>query len=150
MFPLKCCGPQPIPMTDVIPFLPDAVMEVYKQKEAEFSVPTNERVYCVNAICSTFLGSSTNYRMVNDVVCPKCMLRTCPRCKKEAHEEENCEVNAANIELKALAVRSGWQTCPGCNRLVEKNQGCNHITCRCTTQFCYICALKWKTCTCPQ
>ncbi|KAH9476744.1 ATP-dependent RNA helicase DEAH11, chloroplastic [Psilocybe cubensis] len=151
MFPLKCCGIKPIPFTEVIPFLSNELIKLYRTKESEFSVPVQERIYCVSATCSTFLGSSADYKKVSHVVCPTCTLRTCPRCKKAAHtDEESCAVNAANIELKVLAVKSGWQTCLGCKRLVEKNQGCNHITCRCGTQFCYTCALKWKTCGCPQ
>lgn len=32
--------------------------------------------------------------------------------------------------------------------MVEHNQGCRHMTCRCKAQFCYICTLKWRTCAC--
>lgn len=32
--------------------------------------------------------------------------------------------------------------------MVEHNQGCIHMTCKCKAQFCYICGLKWRTCTC--
>ena len=35
--------------------------------------------------------------------------------------------------------RSHLQACPHCYVLVEKNQGCNHITCKCAGTFCWIC-----------
>lgn len=33
---------------------------------------------------------------------------------------------------------------------MELWQGCYHMTCRCSTQFCYLCAALWKTCDCRQ
>ena len=33
---------------------------------------------------------------------------------------------------------------------MELTHGCYHITCRCSKQFCYLCAETWKNCTCPQ
>ncbi|RYG60039.1 hypothetical protein EON64_19650 [archaeon] len=33
--------------------------------------------------------------------------------------------------------------CPACNTRIEKNQGCNHMTCRiCKHEFCWICSSK--------
>ena len=35
--------------------------------------------------------------------------------------------------------------CPGCGRTIEKNGGCNHMTCRaCKTEFCWICRQNYK------
>jgi hypothetical protein len=33
--------------------------------------------------------------------------------------------------------------------MVELKEGCNHMTCRCTAEFCMVCGSKWKTCDCP-
>ena len=33
--------------------------------------------------------------------------------------------------------------CAQCKFWVEKAEGCNHMTCRCKYQFCYICGGKW-------
>lgn len=33
--------------------------------------------------------------------------------------------------------------------MVELERGCNHMTCHCTAQFCYVCGSKWKSCDCP-
>ena len=38
--------------------------------------------------------------------------------------------------------------CLRCRFWIQKNQGCNHITCICKNEFCYICGKKWKTCDC--
>ena len=151
IFPLSCCQ-NPIPVEDVLPTLSLELASLFLQKNAEFSVFVGDRLYCSNPNCCIFLGSSEGGRRLllslsSGIECPECLVKTCPRCKDPAHpDDEGCGVSA----LQALAICEEWQTCPGCNTVVELNFGCNHITCRCGTQFCYLCAAPWKTCTCPQ
>lgn len=42
----------------------------------------------------------------------------------------------------------GWRACFKCNAVVERSTGCNHMTCRCSAQFCYHCGSRWRTCEC--
>jgi len=152
LYPLRCCQ-QSIPISTVIPFISSGLRKIFEAKNAEFSVFAKDRIYCCNPVCSTFLGSSEGRERVNEVICTvsTCRTSTCPRCKQAGHPADpDCAVNHATIELRALARQQGWQTCPGCHTLIELNVGCYHMTCRCRTEFCYLCAVPWKKCTCPQ
>ena len=47
-----------------------------------------------------------------------------------------------------LAEEEGWKRCFQCKALVEHREACQHMTCRCGTQFCYVCCRRWRTCSC--
>lgn len=149
LFPLRCCQ-DPIPIEDVLPNLSFELRTLFQQKHEEFSIFPTYRLYCSNSTCSTFLGSYEDFLILSRIECPSCPVYTCPHCKGLAHPGEGCEANASNKALQELAKIRKWQTCPSCHALVELSTGCNHITCRCRTQFCYLCAALWKFCGCAQ
>ena len=40
-------------------------------------------------------------------------------------------------------MRDNAQTCPACLRVVQRSEGCNHMTCLCGCEFCFGCGNKW-------
>jgi IBR (half RING finger) domain-containing protein len=44
--------------------------------------------------------------------------------------------------------RDNYQQCYACKNMVEKVEGCNHMTCVCGAQFCMRCGDKWRTKSC--
>ncbi|KAB5589515.1 Zinc metalloprotease [Ceratobasidium theobromae] len=72
---------------------------------------------------------------------PDCDHVWCKSCSTtiEKGKTHTCDGSA---ELTRLMEREGWRKCPGCQTPIEKNEGCNHITCTtpaCNTHFCYVC-----------
>lgn len=61
-----------------------------------------------------------------------------------------CSEDPSAEQVITLGRAEGWARCPGCAQMIELNMGCYHMTCRCRTEFCYLCRARWKTCTCPQ
>jgi len=73
-----------------------------------------------------------------------CKYVWCSYCKV-SHNESTCDtylqlLKAQNFdewrEIKGDLIRD----CPNCNWVIEKNQGCNHMTCqKCKKGFCWVC-----------
>ncbi|KAJ7220337.1 hypothetical protein GGX14DRAFT_355237 [Mycena pura] len=150
LYPLQCCR-QPLPMEGpegLFAQLERRLRCSLREKVTEFATPSANRMYCPRPTCSVFLGSNAN--RTADVRCASCGTDVCVSCKQTAHPGERCGENEALEQVKALARERHWQTCPGCARIFDLQQGCFHMTCLCRTQFCYVCAALWKNCRCPQ
>ncbi|KAF9242087.1 hypothetical protein BU15DRAFT_87006 [Melanogaster broomeanus] len=137
-----------VTLAAVFKFISGTLRAQFLNKSKEFTTPSTSRVYCPKPTCSTFLGGSDGSK--RNLTCGECGAVVCSECKNDAHPGEDCSANQAALEVKELATSSGWQTCPGCHAIVELSQGCYHITCRCSSQFCYLCSAQWKTCDCRQ
>lgn len=44
--------------------------------------------------------------------------------------------------------QNGVVNCPQCARMLSLLTGCNHITCVCGAEFCYLCGEHWPNCDC--
>ncbi|KAM6492949.1 hypothetical protein JOM56_011083 [Amanita muscaria] len=152
-YPPKCCGNKlqinELHLTD------RNLHQRYELKVHEYDTPAPSRVYCYR--CSRFLSSSfatiASYSSDGDLerntkLCSTCSSWTCINCKLADHPGKACQETAEDRVFKLLTKQKGWQTCPTCKAVVERNGGCNHMICRCTAQFCYHCATRWKQCTC--
>ena len=45
--------------------------------------------------------------------------------------------------LKKLMNEKNIKQCPSCRQGIEKRRGCDHMTCKCGAQFCYICGADY-------
>ncbi|KAF5380051.1 hypothetical protein D9615_006139 [Tricholomella constricta] len=73
--------------------------------------------------------------------CPSCLLRICPNCHVEAHDGFACpDPEADNNLFKKWMQKHDVKPCPGCKVLIERAEGCNHMTCtQCKTHICWVC-----------
>jgi hypothetical protein len=77
-------------------------------------------------------------------------LGTCTSCESMSHAGPcSREPDEATQQTLRLASEQGWQMCQECGRVVDLIPGgCNHMTCLCGYQFCYVCGERWRTCQC--
>ncbi|KAF8700705.1 hypothetical protein HU200_034056 [Digitaria exilis] len=86
-----------------------------------------------------------------EVTC-RCNHVFCFRCGDEAHRPSSCDTTRAWVVKStsegetAKWVLANTKHCPKCKRAIEKNLGCNHMTCGapCKHEFCWICLGSWK------
>ncbi|KAF3071195.1 hypothetical protein GL218_00029 [Daldinia childiae] len=144
LFPPHCCGQQ-IPLEVNQHLLGEDLVRDFRDKVVEFS--TQNRLYCHQATCSAFVHPDMH---VNGVAtCRKCQSTTCTACRGPSHNGD-CPRDEALQEVLRLGRENGWQQCPNCRSMIERDTGCYQITCRCGAQFCYLCSRPWKTCHCTQ
>ncbi|XP_016451950.1 putative E3 ubiquitin-protein ligase ARI8 [Nicotiana tabacum] len=90
---------------------------------------------------------SENY----DVICD-CSNDFCWNCLDEIHRPIDCNTiekwKNRNFEEAANTkwILAFTKKCPQCNKSIEKNKGCMHMTCVCYYQFCWLCLAKWDSC----
>ena len=107
-----------------------------------------EGIHCLKC------GSFVNLPRDGDpmVQCPYCAYRWCVRCKCPWHPNIKCS-ERADVEVEEWREAHGAQRCPGCFKIIEKDdpESCNHMTHKntdvmpCTrerTDFCYCCGVE--------
>jgi hypothetical protein len=68
--------------------------------------------------------------------CQKCNIAEfCLRCTRSSHGGNCGEPDRASAQL----IRENTRACPSCHSNIEKNDGCNHMSCRCGAHFCWLC-----------
>lgn len=122
LFPPRCCRLN-IPLNIASDFFTSQFIDRFKEKEIEFA--TLDRTYCARSTCSAFIPPDRI--TVDSASCPRCHQDTCTICKGFSHQED-CPNDTALQELLATAAEAGWRRCYACRRLVELEQGCNHMT----------------------
>jgi len=83
---------------------------------------------------------------------PACQFCFCFQCKEEWHADATCgqyqqwkiDNGGAGDNLVRQWIQQHTKRCPACNVPIEKNGGCNHMTCKgCKYEFCWVCNAKY-------
>ncbi|KAH8814946.1 hypothetical protein F5884DRAFT_666856, partial [Xylogone sp. PMI_703] len=144
IFPPRCCR-EPITISSVQRFLTKDIKRRYNRKRIEFR--TRNRTYCHSRKCAAFIRPSRVEVAV--ATCKSCGLKTCTFCKAKGHKGD-CAPDPHLKKVLDLAKTMNWQRCPSCKAVVERIDGCRHISCRCGAHFCYQCGRRYgiKRCSC--
>lgn len=122
-------------------------MERYELYVARSFIETSKTLrYCPSPGCDKVaIGSG-----IATVKC-SCSYPFCFRCGEEAHEPVTCAQLATwTLKCQNESETANWilvntKKCPQCQTRIEKNQGCNHMTCtKCKHDFCWICNAPWS------
>ncbi|KAM0248296.1 hypothetical protein ACHAP5_003466 [Fusarium lateritium] len=140
-FPPRCCKPfdeAAVALAESPPLI-----HLFRQMQEEAETAIHDRLYCHDGHCAAFIPPGCNG------ACLFCDHKTCVECFEEAHPGRPCEEGDAEEDVWATMDKTKTVNCPGCGRMIELREACNHITCVCREQFCYICGKLWLSCHCP-
>ncbi|KAG6856331.1 hypothetical protein H0H87_005532 [Tephrocybe sp. NHM501043] len=144
-FPLTCLGKN-AKCTELIPLqvarkvltIPEFDSVLDAAYAAYIHTRSEEFHYCPTPDCP-----QTYRRAPRDTVlqCPSCLLRICPNCHVEAHDGFACPDPEGDKNLfREWMKNHDVKPCPGCKVLIERAEGCNHMTCtQCKTHICWVC-----------
>ncbi|EXJ89813.1 hypothetical protein A1O3_02880 [Capronia epimyces CBS 606.96] len=147
--PPRCCTDKHIDLYHVEKLFNQKFKVLWNRKFEEYK--TKNRIYCPARNCGAWIKPHYITREHGRKVgrCKRCKTRVCATCCQKMHTSRDCPKDPETTAFIEVAKKEGWRRCYNCSAMVELKEGCNHMTCRCTAEFCMVCGLKWKSCDCP-
>lgn len=96
-------------------------------------------------------GADTLLMRCSNLNCKFCF---CFNCKEQWHADATCaqyqawkrDAGADGEKNVQAWMRQHTKQCPACKAHIEKNGGCNHMTCaKCKHEFCWICSAQYTS-----
>ena len=144
-FPLVCLGDEtackmPISLPLIRRFMtPQAFQALVEAAFRSYlDQHSQELKYCTTPDCQQIYRRSSEIRILQ---CPSCFSSICSACDDEAHEGMTCKERQDQKDASLQGrLFNEWANvhgnrCPACQSIIEKNGGCDHMTCRCGAQF---------------
>lgn len=124
------------------------LLKLYRLRLAQAVSAALKYVPCSTANCGTFfvIHSGT----ASEARCKLCGEFTCTLCPGEGHLPATCVMMKKWTEKDtAESATSKWfvvntKACPKCREKIQKNGGCNHMTCHCHHEWCWVCTKPWS------
>lgn len=105
--------------------------------------------YCITPDCEMVYRVSEDGRLFQ---CCDCATQVCTTCHLQYHDGLTCEMyqhvksGEGNVELWIKEKPEIRKKCPKCQIGIEKDGGCNHMTCAaCRSHICWVCLQFFST-----
>lgn len=149
---LDCKQEARLTFTDIRMYATNEIFDDYDQGILRAMLERNpEFCWCARPACGSgqLHASQDQYPILR---CTACNTRTsCFTHHCEWHEGRTCTEYAEDATqsdevalLQVLSDTSRYRRCPNCRNGVEKNRGCDHMTCKCRHEFCWCCLAPYK------
>jgi len=98
---------------------------------------TCPRPGCLRSVTPS--GNTAN----NYILCV-CETKICIQCGENWHENKTC-LEVLDPEFQAYAIENNLKPCIICKSVVDRVEGCTHITCPiCDYEWCWLCGREYK------
>jgi len=132
------------------------ILQLLKNRVSKFELQSfvsarNDLVSCLANGCDNIIQVYDS--LLKEVTCD-CGYRFCVHCDLgTSHRPCLCKIasdwvlknNSESENIQWILAKT--KKCPKCRSPIEKNQGCNHMTCRnpsCANEFCWLCLGDWS------
>ncbi|KAF8786845.1 uncharacterized protein LOC129971350 [Argiope bruennichi] len=154
-FPLRCCSEDcchDIVLDDICKVLGDdpVKIKVLLEKSMKYYLErhADDIIHCPAPDCSMFFFKN---EIVGDKHnCPLCQNDICIKCNVVYHQGFTCDMYQGSKNDPDYSFKVWQKTaveckrCPKCNTAIEKNGGCDHMTCHtCRSHFCWVCVREF-------
>ncbi|KAH9626355.1 hypothetical protein KSS87_010049 [Heliosperma pusillum] len=148
-FPINCLHEGcklPILLADFKELLSSKQLdELFEASVAAF-VSSSCRAYrfCPSPDCPSVYKVADADKPAEPFLCGACYAETCTKCHLEHHPNLSCDKYKEYKEDPDASLKE-WtkgkdefvKKCPGCGFTIEKQEGCNHVECRCGRHLCW-------------
>lgn len=126
--PPRCCTEDTISLKHVDALFDDAFKKLWNRKSAEYR--TKNRLYCPSRRCGEWIKPSLIKRDGHrpSARCDSCNTKVCVSCNSKWHQSPDCPKDEETQKFLKQAKEEGWKRCYSCKAMVERGQGCNHMT----------------------
>lgn len=130
LFPPRCCGHRIRLRTQDAEMLSADLIERFSRRKEDVDAErvARSRTFCHVPRCSARIWP--RFISENMAICPECKALTCTACKEKYHDNGVCtkegELEVPGVE--DLGAINGWQRCPSCRQVIERNEGCTAIS----------------------
>lgn len=132
--------------SEIIHFLkskPILLQKFFKFKNAQEIARNPNMKWCIRPGCEKVVNVKKNSGDNCYMKC-ECGQEFCYKCNNPWHPDMKCEEFIDKV-YKSYIKGAEVKFCPSCQALIEKNDGCNHMTClQCNFEFCWICEKKYS------
>ena len=113
------------------------LLKIYQRYKLELEVLADpNKKLCPYPNCDSYLELKKIHN--KDVTCSN-NHTFCFLCLKLPHGNLPCNGSDLDKSVIEFAKNNFVKKCPKCQIIIEKNKGCNHITCKCGYQWCWLC-----------
>lgn len=129
----------------VLKFISDKIKQQYSKVIAESFVEDNRNAkWCPGKNCNRCVINNAPSISILEIKCD-CGEKFCFSCSSEPHLPCSCDMlklwqkKCSDDSETFNWLNSFTKNCPKCSKSIEKNGGCNHMSCPCGHHFCWIC-----------
>lgn len=112
----------------------------------------NHASYSICPNCNKVAKANVESKAPSVIVSCTCDHQYCFRCLMAPHVPASCHdlelwrAKDQDDEASLNLIKATTTECPKCGLALDRTTACNHITCKCTYQFCFVCKEKWGSC----